>query len=181
MPQNTFVISPCFFKNIKNDHSSYQALYVFPTKERLRVGVDRNNKLYSLYEKIIIENNDQILKGWLELMAKTSKFDSLGNTEESPLDEKELCLYICKYIRQGKKPLVVWDRNEYNHSFNDDYEMEYEQYLIWFINRHELKDALEDPQIVNNGTMINGNVENNGIMINGNVENTKLNNKVKRR
>jgi hypothetical protein len=159
MTPNLFVISPCFLENIDDRlNIHYKVLYLFTEHDYLNVAIDKSNKLLNKYEEIAIQRNDQIIIGWLKLMTKIPEsFKRIVEIKEKINDNKDVCLYVCKHINNRKKPIIVFDRQDYTcYTFDENNEIEYDGHLIWFINWNEMEDVLKKPEHVNYGTQISG-------------------------
>lgn len=176
MNPSLFVISPCFLNNINESISThYKMLYLFIEHDNLNLAIDKNNKLLSEYEQIAIKRKDISIMGWLKTMSKLpTSFKTIVDIDKEINDNEELCLYICKHIVDKKKPLIVWDRQDYSHhSFNENNEIEYCDCLVWFLNWSELNHVLETPKqiYINSG---------NGTLVGGDVSDSKVENKIKK-
>lgn len=172
MTPNLFVISPCFLENIDcRLKAHYRVLHLFTENDYMNVAIDRNNKLLTLYEEIAIKQKDQIIIGWLNLMSKLPEsFKRIVDIQEEISNNEELCLYVCKHINQSKKPMIVWDRQEYScYTFNDDNEINHDGCFIWFINWNEMDELLKKPthEYYNcgDGIQVGGNVSESTIKI----------------
>jgi hypothetical protein len=178
MTANLFVVSPCFLYNIDDSiNSHYKVLFLFIEHEHLNVAIDKNNEMLSIYQKIAENRQDIALMGWLRTMSKKPEsFKRIIEIHEKKKNYEELCLYICRHIVNKKKPIIVWDRQDYvNYTFDDNNEIEYDGCKIWYINWNEMGKILEEPKIIIDKALIG-----DGTMIGGDVSDSTIKNIVKK-
>jgi hypothetical protein len=141
-----YVIAPCVLRNTEEKKYITEVLIPFTQENTLKAGIDKGNKIVSIYGEIAEEKPG--IASWLSLMSyKPSSFEEIVELpdikSESVLD---FFLFVCKSVNNQKKMIVYSHQSLSGCEYINESSIRYLDTNITVYDRDEAIEELKQGQ-----------------------------------